>query len=112
MLSSIMIKASSRVASLGVHRCFSTMNGTVKWFDVKKGFGFIGKLGETWWDDSCCLSKHILTDKCVTVPDDGSSDVFVHQTAIHAEGFRSLAVSPFHYWCLPILTSDTAFTGR
>jgi cold shock CspA family protein len=41
------------------------LTGTCKWFDVKKGFGFIAQDGD-------------------------GDDVFVHQTAIHAEGFRSL----------------------
>merc|ERR1711884_868332 len=44
----------------------SLLTGHVKWFDVKKGFGFI-------------------------IPNNGDQDVFVHQTSIHAEGFRSLA---------------------
>ncbi len=40
------------------------INGTVKWFNEKKGFGFI---------------EH-----------EGGADVFVHHSAISADGFRSL----------------------
>ena len=41
-------------------------NGTVKWFDDAKGYGFI-------------------------TPDEGSKDLFVHHSSIAGDGYKSLA---------------------
>ena len=45
--------------------------GSCKWWNDQKGYGFI-------------------------TPDDGSSDVFVHQTALHSNSFRSLAEGKYY----------------
>ncbi len=41
------------------------MEGTVKWFNAAKGYGFLG-------------------------PNDGGKDVFVHYSAIQASGYKEL----------------------
>lgn len=49
----------------GQQQANGRINGVIKWFNERKGFGFI-------------------------VRDDGGADVFVHYSGIRGEGFRSL----------------------
>jgi len=59
----VLDKGAARKAAYDVG---SRMTGVVKWFDRPKGYGFIS-------------------------PATGGKDIFVHQTQVHAPGFRSLA---------------------
>jgi cold shock CspA family protein len=56
----------SRRISTTVFAAEERQNGQVKWFNSTKGYGFI-------------------------VPTDGTPDLFVHQSSILTDGFRSLA---------------------
>ena len=53
-------------ARKATHDAGARLSGVVKWFDRPKGYGFIS-------------------------PSTGGKDIFVHQTQVHAPGFRSLA---------------------
>ena len=68
----IITSSSNASLSLSLFSDHQKRTRTVKWFNASKGFGFI-------------------------VPDDGSEEIFVHQSHLKAEGFRSLREVRFHW---------------
>lgn len=58
-------RATAQVDTVARQESVVVEQGTVKWFNNAKGFGFISR--------------------------DGAPDVFVHHTAIMSEGFRTLS---------------------
>jgi CspA family cold shock protein len=57
-------KTDFRFLQQGANKMSERINGTVKWFNGSKGYGFISR--------------------------DGGEDVFVHFSAIQGDGFRNL----------------------